>query len=142
MRVVIDTPIWSLALRRNRGDLSAEELLLVSAWAGLVENNQVILIGPVRQEILSGIREAAVFERLRDALRGFADEPITVEDYEAAAGCSNRCRSAGLAGSVVDYLLCAVAIRRRASLFTIDADFTRYAKHIPLRLHSLSARRK
>jgi hypothetical protein len=141
MKVVVDTPIWSLALRRRRGDLSANDSDLVAAWSKLVRDNLAVMIGPVRQEILSGIRDHAVFERLRDSLRAFDDEPLTLEDYEEAARCSNRCRSAGLAGSAVDYLLCAVALRRQAWLFTTDMDFTRYAKYLPLRLFSPSHRK-
>ena len=140
MKVVVDTPIWSLALRRRRGDLSAKDSDLVTAWFKLVRKNLALLIGPVRQEILSGITDHAVFERLRGSLRAFDDEPLTVEDYEEAARCSNRCRSAGLAGSTVDYLLCAVALRRQAWLFTTDADFSRYARCLPLRLFPPSHR--
>ena len=142
MRVVVDTPIWSLVLRRRRGDLSAHENELVTSWARLVEDNRIVLVGPVRQEVLSGIRDTSVFECLRDTLRGFEDEPLAPDDYEEAARCRNVCQSAGLAGSTVDCLLCAVTIRRNASLFTTDADFSRYARHLPLRLYLPGAKRR
>src|ERR1700677_899568 len=44
----------------------------------LIENGLARLIGPIRQELLSGIREPAQFERLRDQLRAFPDEALTV----------------------------------------------------------------
>jgi predicted nucleic acid-binding protein len=60
---------------------------------------------------------------------------LTVEDFEEAARANNTCRAAGVAGTLVDMLLCAVAARLDAPVFTTDADFTRYARHLPLRLH-------
>ncbi len=98
-----------------------------------------MLIGPIRQEILSGVRAESAFERLRDHLRAFDDEPLSFHDYEEAARCHNVCRAAGVAGSGVDFLLCAVALRRQAGIFTTDADFTRYAEHLPLSLYEAPA---
>ena len=99
----------------------------------------MLLIGPVRQEILSGVRDDSTFDRLREHLRAFDDEPLNFDDYEEAARCHNVCRRAGVAGSSVDFLLCAVALRRHAEIFTTDVDFRRYAEHLPLSLYSASA---
>ena len=133
MRVLIDTPIWSLALRRKSQQLSEPQSAMVAAWAALVRGKKVVLVGPVRQELLSGVRDVADFDRLCNHLRAFDDEALTVEDYEEAARCFNTCRSAGVAGSNVDFLLCAAAIRRHIPIFTTDADFDRYAKRLPIR---------
>jgi predicted nucleic acid-binding protein len=135
VKVLIDTPIWSLALRRKPVQLSSRERRLVLIWSELIRDNRAVLAGPIRQEILSGIREDMVFERLSEYLRGFKDEPSDTEDYEEAARFHNICRSAGIAGSSVDFLLCALAARRHAEIFTTDKDFTRYALHLPIRLH-------
>jgi len=101
----------------------------------LLRQDEVVLVGPVRQEILSGIRGAEAFERLRMALRVFPDEGFFTEDYEEAARVANTCRAAGVAGSSVDYLLCGAALRRGAAVYTTDLDFVRYAQQLPLRLH-------
>ncbi len=135
MKVLIDTPIWSLALRRQPDRLAAAERRLVSAWAKLIRDRKVMLIGPIRQEILSGVRDETVFDRLREHLRAFEDPSLEADDYEQAARYSNACRAKGVAGSAVDFLLCAVAVRRGAAIFTTDADFTYYARHLPIRLH-------
>ena len=135
MKVLIDTPIWSLALRRKRHVISPEQASLVAAWTEIIREKQAVLVGCIRQEILSGVSDPVVFDRLRDHLRAFEDEPLTSEDHEEAARCFNVCRRAGIAGSNVDFLLCAVAIRRRIEIFTTDADFRYYAKHLPLHLH-------
>jgi predicted nucleic acid-binding protein len=92
-------------------------------------------MGPIRQEILSGVREASQYERLRENLRAFPDESLTVSDYELAAKFSNRCRSAGIAGSSVDFLICAVASSRKWAIFTFDSDFEAYRRILGIALH-------
>jgi predicted nucleic acid-binding protein len=137
LRVLVDTSIWSLALRRKPKDLAPDEQRRIQALGDLVREGRAVLIGPIRQEVLSGIRESAVHERLRRALRAFADEPLATDDFEEAARVSNVCRSKGVAGSAVDFLICAAALRRGFDVFTTDGDFERYAEHLPLRLHML-----
>ena len=114
--------------------MSAAEARLAEALKRLIEQGRVVMCGPIRQELLSGVREELWFERLRQRLRPFEDEPLVAEDYEEAARCSNRCRAAGVAGSAVDFLLCAVALRRKVEIFTTDGDFPRYVAHLPIRL--------
>lgn len=135
MIVLVDTPIWSLALRRRAADLSAADKRLVAEWERLIRRRQVVVVGPVRQELLSGVRDPVVFERLRLKLRPFEDVPLTTEDFEEAARCYNRCRAGGVTGSAVDCLLCAVSIRLDLSVFTTDEDFRLFSKCLPIRLH-------
>ena len=80
MKVLVDTAIWSLVLRRIHPDAA-----IWSALTPLIQDEQVAIIGPIRQELLSGVRERAKFERLRDYLRDFSDTEITAIDYEEAA---------------------------------------------------------
>jgi predicted nucleic acid-binding protein len=136
MRVLVDTPIWSMALRRKQDRLSADERRHLWEWGELTRQRRILLVGPVRQEVLSGIRDQEAFDRLRLALRAFPDEALSVEDFEEAARCGNTCRAAGISGSAVDYLICAVALRRTVSIYTTDTDFELYARHLPLRLHA------
>jgi predicted nucleic acid-binding protein len=104
-----------------------------------VEDGRVAIIGPIRQELLSGIKERAQFERLREHLRAFPDMPLTTDDYEEAATFFNQCRERGVQGSNTDFLICAVAIRNGFSIFTDDDDFGHYAKVLPISLHSNAA---
>lgn len=134
MRVLVDTCVWSLALRRPRQQLSGAEVERVAALSEQIRDGRVRLIGPIRQELLSGIREPAQFEKLRDQLRAFPDEPLTVGDYEQAAHWSNECRRRGVAGSGVDFLICSVVVARGWRIFTTDADFRTLAQVIPIRL--------
>ncbi len=132
MAVLVDTSVWSLALRRRPGVLSEAERFLASELQRLIEKRQARLIGPIRQKLLSGIREQAQYERLRDYLRAFPDEHITTTDYEAAADLDNQCRRAGLSGSAVDLLICAVALDRSWAILTTDPDFGRFARVLPI----------
>ncbi len=93
------------------------------------------MIGPIRQELLSGIRDGRQFDNLREHLREFDDLDLVREDYEEAAAMNNRCRSAGVAGSAIDFLICAVTVRRASAIFTADNDFLQYRRHLPIRLH-------
>jgi predicted nucleic acid-binding protein len=99
----------------------------------------VQMLGPVRQELLSGIREEAQFRKLRDYLRAFPEHPLEAADYEEAAHMNNRCRACGIAGSAIDFLICAAAHRRDWSIFTTDGDFQNYTSLLSLRLHTGSA---
>ena len=130
MKVLVDTSVWSLALRR-RADITARE---VGVLRQLVQQGRVAIIGPIRQELLSGIRTADSFERLQEQLRAFPDEPLETGDYERAAEHFNACRARGIHGSNTDFLICAVAGRRAMPILTTDADFDRFARVLPIQL--------
>jgi predicted nucleic acid-binding protein len=135
---LVDTNIWSLALRRRSSNLSAREQRLTTALQELIRNGRAQLVGVVRQELLSGIRHEVGFGKLRDQLRAFDDPGMEVADYEEAARINNQCRSRGIAGSAIDFLICAAAIRRDWQIFTTDEDFARYASVIGLKLYKAS----
>jgi len=130
-----DTSVWSLALRRKPEDLNAVERKVVAELTEIIQEGLVRVIGPVRQELLSGIRSAVQYEKLRITLRAFPDEMIDTTDFEHAAKAGNECRAKGIMVSTVDMLICAVALARGWSIFTTDPDFTNYAKVLPINLH-------
>lgn len=131
MKVLVDTSVWSLALRRGRRAPSAPTKELQN----LISDHRVQIIGPIRQEILSGVREAAQFEKLENHLAAFPDLPITTDDYVTAARFFNICRTKGVQGSNTDFLICAVAVRNRIAIYTTDKDFRQFARHLPVMLH-------
>ena len=133
--VLVDTTIWSLALRRRTTGLRHRDKELVDAWTTLVTDGSAALIGPVRQEILSGIKRVEVFEFLRQRLSDFAYLPIEPADYDQAAAFFNVCRESGVAATSIDMLICAVAHKQSVQVFTTDRDFDRYANHLPVRLY-------
>lgn len=135
MNVLVDTTVWSLALRRKTRDLGAAEAAVVTELTHLIKEGRARMIGLVRQELLSGIKTAGQYEKLRDILRAFPDEQIGTPDYEAAGKAGNECRARGVAVSVSDMLICAVALARDWSIFTTDPDFKNYAKVLLIKLH-------
>jgi len=104
----------------------------------LVAHGLVEIIGPIRQELLSGIKERSKYELVRERLRVFPDLPIVTSDYEDAAGFCNRCRAGGIQGSSTDFLICAVSVRLGLSIFTHDRDFIAYRKLLPIDLYQPS----
>jgi predicted nucleic acid-binding protein len=136
MNVLIDTSVWSLALRRKNESLSTNERFLVAELSELIREGRARMIGLVRQELLSGIKATEQYEKLRLHLRSFPDEVVDTSDYEEAAKAGNRCRAKGVVVSIVDILLCAVASKRLWTIFTTDPDFSNYAKVLPLRIHA------
>lgn len=134
MMVLVDTPVWSLALRRSPEHLSTAERQLTESLAELIREGRVQILGPIRQELLSGLREDVQFRKLRAHLRAFPEHALETADYEEAAHMNNRCRARGIAGSAVDFLICAGAHRRGWSILTTDRDFQSYATVLPLRL--------
>ncbi len=133
MKVIVDTPIWSYALRSKRQlyELHVKEL------EGLISDQRVVIIGSIRQEVLSGYSDKSRFEKLNDKLRYFENTQITDDDYVQAAIFSNTCRSKGVQGSHIDFLICAVAFRLKSEIFTTDNDFSYYGKHIPIQLFKM-----
>jgi predicted nucleic acid-binding protein len=135
MMVLVDTPVWSLALRRKASDLNIREQGLVRALAELIQEGRAQIMGPIRQELLSGIREEERFHKLRQYLRAFDEPRLETQDYEDAARMNIQCRARGIAGSAIDFLICAVSNRRRWQIFTTDDDFRHYAQVLPLDLY-------
>ncbi|MEG3976704.1 PIN domain-containing protein [Microcoleus sp. herbarium8] len=129
MNVLVDSSVWSLALRRNTTN---DAIAIVNVLRDLIADGRVVLLGPIRQEVLSGVRYKEQFTRLQEYLRAFPDLELTTEDYELAAEFFNTCRSNGVQGSNTDFLLCAVAHRRGYSIFTTDKDFENFRSHIPV----------
>lgn len=130
MKVIVDTSIWSLVLRRKKKQSTSEIKILES----LIDNQKICILGPIRQEILSGIKENKQFLQLKEFLSAFDDLPINTKDYELAAEYYNICGSKGVQGSNTDFLICAVSHNNRFPIFTSDKDFETFSKYIPITL--------
>jgi predicted nucleic acid-binding protein len=135
VKVLVDTTIWSLALRRKRP--TSSEQLLVDELTELIRELRATLIGPIRQEVLSGIPDPKKFEVVRNHLAAFDDLPISRSDYEEAARFFNACRKKGIQGSYIDFLICAISARYSAPVFTTDRDFISYEEHLDFELHEI-----
>ena len=132
MNVLVDTCIWSLALRRA----IVQDIPEVRELSELIHEQRVLFLGIVRQEILSGLRDESQFVRLRDHLRVFLDVQQQQADFECAAEFYNICRKNGIQGSNADFLICAISNRMNAPILTTDLDFLEYSRFLPIKLHS------
>ena len=131
MRILVDTCIWSQVLRRSNTPKSE----VVRELKELIQEVRAQLIGPIRQELLSGIKSEKQFHLLRDHLRAFEDIDLITEDYETAAEYFNTARQKGIQGSNTDFLICAVAVHRDMAISTTDKDFEYFKTILPIELH-------
>ncbi len=99
MKVIVDTSIWSLALRRKNVVDSAYIVELQE----LVKELRVQMIGAIRQEVLSGIKLESQFHTLKLKLSAFSALVHTETDFELAAEFFNFLRSKGIQGSDADF---------------------------------------
>jgi predicted nucleic acid-binding protein len=128
--VVVDTSVFSLFIRRNQ---QLDDAYL-AMFHDLFEKDQIVLLGSVYQELLSGIRHQEQFDRLADILNGFDVVLATAADHQEAARFYNICRQNGIQGSAIDLLICAMAHRRNHQILTLDVDFALYAQYLPINL--------
>ncbi|NLJ10982.1 MAG: PIN domain-containing protein [Treponema sp.] len=133
MKVLVDTSVWSLALRK--GDKNETESGIVELLAELIRDTNVVIIGPIRQEILSGISQRNRFNDLKNKLSIFKDQTLTTDDFVLAAEYFNTCRTKGIQGSHIDFLICAFSVHNNYPILTLDKDFENYKKYLPITIH-------
>jgi predicted nucleic acid-binding protein len=131
MTFLVDTSVWSLALRR---DIEAIEPQVQELKEALFGSEVVVTTGLVLQELLQGFSgpkaQAQIVER-------FAALPLLQpdrDDHIGAAAVRNTCRQAGVQIGTIDALLAQLCIRLQLTLLTTDKDFTHASKHCPLRV--------
>jgi predicted nucleic acid-binding protein len=129
LKVLVDTCVWSQVLRRKVPD---EEL--TKKLKELIKNGRVSIIGPIRQEILSGVSSKKQFNQLKKLLSYFQDTQLQTKHFEKAAEFANICRNKGIQGSAIDFLICAVAYTENYIIFTSDRDFENFRKHLDIQL--------
>ena len=130
MSVLVDTSVWSIALRRDQPPASRELETLRAA----IEGGEVCLLGVILQEVLQGFPSLDRTRRLLEHLSPFPLLSMHRGDFVYGAEIRNRCRSKGLAISTIDAQIAAAAINHRCALLTLDRDFAAVARHFPLRL--------
>jgi hypothetical protein len=129
MMVLVDTCIWSYALRHKKPNPEIEQVL-----KEIITHGRLAIIGPIRQEILSGISSVSQFEVLHQHLSAFDDVPLQSAHFVKAAEFCNACIRKGVQGSHTDFLICSVAFLENMEIFTLDSDFKNYKKHLPIEL--------
>lgn len=131
MKVIVDTSIWSLALRRHAPSRNPETEVLRKM---IEQGENVLLLGIILQEILQGVKEPQDFKRLKEHLDAFPMLGIEREHYVKAAELKNHLSRNGVQVSTVDALIATAAIANDCYLYTNDKDFYHIAKHSRLKL--------
>ena len=131
MTLLVDTSVWSLALRR---DGSAEAREVIALREALNGADAVVTTGLVLQELLQGFSgprdKVAVIER-------FGALPLIQpdrQDHIAAAEVRNLCRRNGVQVGTIDALLMQLCGRFELTLLSTDKDFANAAPYIPFKL--------
>lgn len=132
MNVLVDTSIWSLALRKKVKNEYEQQI--VSILNELINTNSVRIIGAIRQEILSGIPSQDLFNRLSKSLATFQDLTVDTNIHIKAAECFNICRRNGVQGSHIDFLICATSFCYNIPIFTLDKDFMNYSQYVNINI--------
>ncbi|MFH1856925.1 MAG: PIN domain-containing protein [Candidatus Omnitrophota bacterium] len=129
MKVLIDTCIWSQVLRHKNPNKELSKKL-----QDLINDARISIIGPIRQELLSGISNIKQFNHLKELLSAFEDIPLETHHFVTAAEFANICRKQGVQGSTIDFLICSVAHLENLAIFTSDNDFENYKKCLSIKL--------
>ena len=131
MTLLVDTSVWSLALRRD----AVPAVPQVRALRNALEGEEIVVTtGLVLQELLQGF---AGPRARKDIIDRFAALPLLVpdrQDHIDAAELRNSCRRAGVQLGTIDALLAQLCIRHHLTLLTTDKDFIHAASHCPLKV--------
>ena len=130
MSVLVDTSVWSIALRRDHPPARRE----IETLRAAIERGDACLLGIILQEVLQEFPSSDRTRRLVEHLSPFPILALHRGDYIYAVEIRNRCRVKGLAISTIDAKIAAAAINHRCALLTFDRDFAGIARHFPLRL--------
>jgi predicted nucleic acid-binding protein len=125
MRVLVDTSVWSLSLRREG---PADHVAVVKLTTLIDRNTSLVLTGLILQEILQAFRSDREARRVARYLEPVPLLQLARSDYVAAASLRRRCAAEGVAASTADCQIAAAAIGHKCALLTADADFERIAE--------------
>ena len=131
MTLLVDTSVWSLALRRDVASRAPELLYLQTALAG---HDLVVTTGLVLQELLQGFSGAKDQARIIETFSAFKHVSPELNDHLQAAMLRNTCRRAGVQLGTIDALIAQLCIRYRLVLLTTDKDFTHASAYCKLQV--------
>jgi len=128
LNVLVDTSVWSLALRRD----APPDLPEVHELRRSLDTGSVYCTGLVLQELLQGFAKPKAHKQI---LSHFSAFPLLVpdkDDHIRAAELRNRCRRKGVQTGTIDALLAQLCIRYELTMLTTDKDFRDIAAVVAL----------
>ena len=131
MGLLVDTSVWSLAMRRDEQPNSPELKLLIKA---LDSGEEIYSTGVILQELLQGFSGAKSADAIAER---FAAIPMLIPDtadHIQAAELRNKSRRKGIQVGTIDALIAQLSLRYQLSLLTADKDFKHMSKAVKLKL--------
>lgn len=133
MTLLVDTSVWSLALRRDGVPKSPE----VGALRAALESGEAVLTtGLILQELLQGFSGPRARNQLLEQFSALPMLSPSRADHIEAAVLRNHCRRAGIQIGTIDALLAQLCIGHGITLLSADRDFAHVAAHSALRVWS------
>ena len=130
MKILVDTSVWSHALRRKTKIQERTEFL-----DELIENDEEIyLIGIILQEILTSIKKDQLFNEIKDTLKSYKFIEPKIEDYISAAELNDKLIKKGIQYTSIDILIAVVCINYNLFLVTFDNDFKKIKDNSNLKI--------
>lgn len=139
MNLFVDTSVWSLALRRDRGSDAPEVERLREA---LGSQQPIYTTGLVLQELLQGFAGPKASAAIVDRFTALPTIVPERDDHVSAAEIRNTCRRRGVQVGTIDALFIHLCIRHELVMLTTDADFRHAARHVALKVWKPRARRR
>lgn len=131
MSLLVDTSVWSLALRR---DAEIQTLEVVALRNALLGTDQVFSTGLVLQELLQGFAGPKARDSIVERFAALAFIEPGRQDHIDAAEVRNACRRHGVKIGTIDALLIQLSRRHDLQLLTADNDFKLASLHIEFKL--------
>ena len=131
MTLLVESSVWSLALRRD-GTFDAKEVLALRE--ALTGADSVVTTGLVLQELLQGFNGPKAKEAIIERFGALPLIQPDRQDHVAAAEVRNACRRGGVQIGTIDALLIQLCGRYEMTLLSSDKDFANAARHVPFRL--------
>jgi predicted nucleic acid-binding protein len=138
--IFVDTCVWSVAFRRRQ---ESADIPIINQLKILIEKEESLIVpGIVFQELLSGLKEEAQFNRMYQLITGFTILLANESQHKLVAQIANNCRRNGVVTSTSDCLIAAMAISYNAQLLTTDKDFSYMANYCDLKLYPIEVKLK
>jgi predicted nucleic acid-binding protein len=131
--ILVDSSVWIDFFGRYPGRAASELKQLIE------RAERLVLTGVVVAEVLQGLtRNVDQIEQYLSQWELL--EPSGAGTYQEAARIYRTARASGLTLTTIDTIIAAIALEHRATLFTIDEDFSRLARITQLSLYPLTER--
>ncbi len=128
--ILVDSSVWIDFFSSSPGRAGAELCRMIEDAEPLAMTG--VVVTEVLQGLTRSVQDIEQYLEQWDLL-----EPSGFDTYRAAAAIYRTARANGISPTTVDSLIAAIALENKASVFSLDRDFSRIARVTGLALHTL-----